>query len=191
MNRQDADGLVLSVRIALERIRQGKADRDATACMAEILLLTGFLTEGGFGRLDKPFLNDVEKRLLAEMTQGGVGGEWKIASELVDALVVVVNEYDRLMREPWELSPAYDVTFAHNPVGDWTNQHLMSVNGKFKNFTEDDLLQVADLFGMVGAAQTIIRDVREAVKAWPDFAQQAGVSASVTADIGRQHLLLL
>jgi hypothetical protein len=96
MNRQDADGLVLPVRIALERIRQGKADRDATACMAEILLLTGFLTEGGFGRLDKPFLNDVEKRLLAEMTQGGVGGEWKIASELVDALVVVVNEYDRL-----------------------------------------------------------------------------------------------
>ncbi len=46
-------------------------------------------------------------------------------------------EYDRLMREPWELSPAYDVTFAHNPVGDWTNQHLMSVNGSFKNFTED------------------------------------------------------
>jgi serine/threonine-protein kinase HipA len=91
--------------------------------------------------------------------------------------------------EPWELSPAYDVTFAHNPAGDWTNQHLMSVNGKFKDFTEDDLLQVADLFG-IGRAPTIIRDAREAVKAWPDFAQKAGVSASVTADIGRQHLLL-
>ena len=47
------------------------------------------------------------------------------------------------------------MTFAHNPAGDWTNQHLMSVNGKFKDFTEDDLLQVADMVGMVGAAQTI------------------------------------
>ena len=56
----------------------------------------GISDRGRLRRLDKPFLNDVEKRLLAEMTQGGVGGEWKIASELVDALVVVVNEYDRL-----------------------------------------------------------------------------------------------
>ncbi len=31
----------------------------------------------------------------------------------------------------WELAPAYDVTHAHNPKGEWTSQHLMSVNGKF------------------------------------------------------------
>jgi hypothetical protein len=99
LDREAADALVLPVRIALERIRQGKADRDATACMAEILLLTGFLTDLGFGRLDTPFLKDAEKRLLAEITQGGVCGEWKFAADLVDTLVVVVNEYDRLMRE--------------------------------------------------------------------------------------------
>ena len=29
-----------------------------------------------------------------------------------------------------ELAPAYDLTFAHNPQGEWTDQHLMSVNGK-------------------------------------------------------------
>lgn len=40
----------------------------------------------------------------------------------------------------WELAPAYDVTFAHNPDGEWTHQHLMSVNGKFKGFVLDDLL---------------------------------------------------
>ena len=34
----------------------------------------------------------------------------------------------------WALAPAYDVTFAHNPQGEWTNQHLMSVNGKYKAF---------------------------------------------------------
>jgi hypothetical protein len=99
MGRGEADGLVLPVRIALERIRLGKGDRDAAVCMAEIVLLTGFLTEGGFGRLDTPFLDDVEKQLLTELDQGGAGSGWKFAAELVDALVVVVNEYDRLIRE--------------------------------------------------------------------------------------------
>lgn len=27
--------------------------------------------------------------------------------------------------QPWELTPAYDVTFAHNPRGEWTSQHLV------------------------------------------------------------------
>jgi hypothetical protein len=44
-------------------------------------------------------LDDVEKRLLSQMNEGNVAGEWKFAPELVDALVVVVNEYDRLVRE--------------------------------------------------------------------------------------------
>ena len=38
-----------------------------------------------------------------------------------------------LLREggAWELAPAYDLTHAFNPSGEWTYQHLMSVNGKF------------------------------------------------------------
>jgi hypothetical protein len=99
MDRGAADELVLPVRIAFERIRLGKGDRDATVCMAEILLLTGFLTEGGFGRLDASFLDNVEKRLLGEMNRGSAAGEWRFAAELVDSLGVVVNEYDRLVRE--------------------------------------------------------------------------------------------
>ncbi|MGF6996921.1 hypothetical protein [Paraburkholderia sp. GAS32] len=98
MDRATADDLVLPVRIAFERIRQGEADRDAAVCMAQILLLTGFLTEGGFGLLDTAFLDSVEKRLLTELNQAGVV-EWKFAAELINDLGVVVNEYDRLIRE--------------------------------------------------------------------------------------------
>jgi serine/threonine-protein kinase HipA len=89
----------------------------------------------------------------------------------------------------WELSPAYDVTFAHNPDGEWTNQHLMSVNGKFKGFTEYDLLAVADRFA-IGSAPKVISQVREVVKAWPEFAARAGVSVQQSEHIGKQHLLL-
>lgn len=77
----------------------------------------------------------------------------------------------------WRLSPAYDVTFAHNPNGQWTYQHLMSINGKFKDFTEDDFFKVADRFG-VGEMKTILKDVKDAVSQWREFAKTAGVSQS-------------
>lgn len=91
--------------------------------------------------------------------------------------------------QPWELAPAYDVTFAHNPQGEWTSQHLMSVNGKFKDFTEKDLLAEADRF-VIGTAPRVIRQVREAVLEWPSFARNAGVSSGEIERIQRLVLPL-
>jgi serine/threonine-protein kinase HipA len=83
-----------------------------------------------------------------------------------------------LLREggAWELAPAYDVTYAYNPSGDWTYQHQMAVNGKFKDISRDDLMVLADRFG-VGTAETVLEQVSDAVGAWPDFAAAAKVSA--------------
>ena len=91
--------------------------------------------------------------------------------------------------DSWELAPAYDVTFAHNPRGEWTSQHLMSVNGKFKDFKREDLLAVADRFG-VGEAPKIITEVKSAIKKWPSFAKKAGLGLKVADQIKRQHLIL-
>lgn len=89
----------------------------------------------------------------------------------------------------WKLSPAYDVTFAHNPQGEWTNQHLMSVNGKFKNITADDIMQVANRFG-VGEAKQLIVQVRNAIKLWSKFAKQAGLGIDEINQIKKLHILL-
>ncbi len=89
----------------------------------------------------------------------------------------------------WQLAPAYDVTFAHNPAGEWTNQHLMSVNRKFKDITHSDLLAVADRFA-IGTAPQVIDQVRSAVKRWPEFAERAGVPEIETRDRQAQLLLL-
>jgi len=62
------------------------------------------------------------------------------------------------------------------------------VNGKFKGFSADDLLAVADRFA-IGSAPRGIGQVREAVKAWPAFAAAAGLSAQQCGHIGSQHLL--
>lgn len=89
----------------------------------------------------------------------------------------------------WALSPAYDVTFAHNPKGEWTNQHLMSVNGKFSGFNIEDVLTEATRF-RVEQAKDIVYQVREALKQWPDFAHKAKLPEKEMHFI-RQQLLLL
>jgi serine/threonine-protein kinase HipA len=91
--------------------------------------------------------------------------------------------------QPWQLAPAYDVTFAHNPRGEWTDQHLMAVNGKFKDFSRDDLLAEASRFG-VGTARDVLGQVRDAVLRWQRFAEEAEVSAAQVAAIRAQLIPL-
>ena len=74
----------------------------------------------------------------------------------------------------WELSPAYDITHAHNPKGEWTYQHLMSVNGKFNDITRDDLLEEGDRF-MVRRPKALVSDVRDAIENWQAHAKEAGL----------------
>ena len=101
------------------------------------------------------------------------------------------KNFSFLMRQGggWELAPAYDVTFAHNPEGEWTSQHLMSVNGKYKDFNVEDMLAVADRFG-IGEAPRIIDEIKQTIKAWPAFAKKAGVNQAEIDRISHLHLLL-
>lgn len=85
--------------------------------------------------------------------------------------------------KPWALAPAYDVTHAFNPRGQWTYQHLMSVEGKFIGITHADLLRVADRF-RVPSAKATLDAVREAVRDWPRFGAEAGLPADEIRRVG-------
>lgn len=74
----------------------------------------------------------------------------------------------------WGLSPAYDITHAFNPKGEWTYQHLMSVDGAFKDISRDHLRRVAERFNVPGQ-NDIIDQVKDAVSRWPEFAAEAGL----------------
>jgi serine/threonine-protein kinase HipA len=89
----------------------------------------------------------------------------------------------------WELAPAYDITNAYNPKGEWTHQHLMSVNGKFKDITRTDLLEEADRFG-VRRANDQIAQVRAAVENWVTCAKEAGLRADSYDKVAADFLLL-
>jgi serine/threonine-protein kinase HipA len=84
----------------------------------------------------------------------------------------------------WELAPAFDLTYAHNPQGRWTARHQMSIAGKLDGFTREDLLGVAQA-NTIKRGSAILEAVQTAVLAWPDCAARAGVDAPIAERIAR------
>lgn len=82
----------------------------------------------------------------------------------------------------WELAPAYDISFAFNPKGEWTYQHLMSVNDKWLDIKRADLMAVADTFGVPGAAD-LIANVEAVVSEWEAFAKEVDIPSESAAEI--------
>jgi serine/threonine-protein kinase HipA len=92
----------------------------------------------------------------------------------------------------WSLSPAFDVTFAYNPAGDWTARHQMTLNGKRDEFSLEDFERCAESVSMKrGRATAILGEVREAVANWPEHAAAAGVDEGDIERIGATHRLEL
>ena len=138
------------------------------------------------------------EQLFMTLRQLGLGHEFDVEAFRRMVLNVMgrncddhTKNFSFLLRQggAWELAPAYDITFAHNPAGEWTNQHLLSINGKYKDFVLNDLLTVADRFG-IGEARSIIKDIRGVLKEWPTFAKKAGVTKKEIEHITRLHLSL-
>ena len=93
-------------------------------------------------------------------------------------------------RGEWRLSPAYDVTYAWDPNGEWTSRHQMSVNGKRDGFEREDLVALAEQAGVkVKRANAMIDQVLEALTKWERFAEVAGVEKGKGHAIGKNFRL--
>lgn len=86
----------------------------------------------------------------------------------------------------WKLSPAYDVTYSHNPHGKWTNQHQMSVNGKRDHFTKEELILTGKSISIM-KPEEIIDEIIDVVDRWKDFADTAGVASKASLEIKKNH----
>lgn len=89
----------------------------------------------------------------------------------------------------WRLSPAYDVIYAHNPAGQWTSRHQMSLNGKRERFVRADLVAVAEAISLPKPG-ALLDEIADAVRRWPEFARQAGVNEKVAREIAGHHALI-
>ena len=89
----------------------------------------------------------------------------------------------------WQLSPAFDVTYSHNPAGQWTSQHQMTINGKRDNFELADLIAVGESISLPDSKGTIM-EVARAVNRWQDFASEAMVAPETIQEIQKAHRVL-
>lgn len=80
----------------------------------------------------------------------------------------------------WRLSPAFDVVFSQGPGG----EHSMDVAGEGRAPGLSHLLRVADDAGIrKKEAQEAIDRVRDAVRQWPEFAEEYGISAAMRSAV--------
>ncbi len=78
----------------------------------------------------------------------------------------------------WGLSPAFDITYAHNPAPEkWTAVQQMSVLGKREAVTASDLIECGRICGIgtIPRLKGVIAQVSAALHRWPEFANNAGV----------------
>ena len=88
----------------------------------------------------------------------------------------------------WRLSPAFDLTYAYDPQGEWTSRHQMGVNSKREAINRTDLIELAKVAGIKkGHANDMLECVVETVKKWTGFAENAGVSDLQTAHIQKNQ----
>ena len=89
----------------------------------------------------------------------------------------------------WKLSPAYDMSWAYNPAGEWTSQHQMSINNKWTNITLEDVLKVAASIN-IRKPKEIVEQIADVVAHWPEYAKPLGIPQKTVEDI-RKTLIVL
>jgi serine/threonine-protein kinase HipA len=78
----------------------------------------------------------------------------------------------------WKLAPAFDLTFSTSAFG----MHSTSVAGEIKSPGRKQLMELANHFKIKNATE-IIDQVVSAVRKWPSFAEECGVSSGSISQI--------
>ena len=89
----------------------------------------------------------------------------------------------------WSLSPAYDMSWAYNSNGLWTQTHQMSIRGKQKDITREDLLEVARQMN-IKRPNELIDQVVDAVGQWQQLAMQYPIPQEIIDYIQSTHQYL-
>ncbi|MBS1979033.1 MAG: type II toxin-antitoxin system HipA family toxin [Bacteroidetes bacterium] len=89
----------------------------------------------------------------------------------------------------WRLAPAFDMCHAYRPGSEWVSQQSLSVNGKRKDITVNDFLEVARNMS-IKKPDAIIDRINRVVKKWPGYAGQAKVSGRLRDAILKTLIIL-
>ena len=88
----------------------------------------------------------------------------------------------------WKLAPAYDVTYAYDPLNKWMKQHQMMINGKRENINRKDLLKVAKEMN-IKKPNNLIDEIVNSIKKWKKFATKLDMPKTQIDAIAKTHIL--
>jgi len=80
--------------------------------------------------------------------------------------------------ERWKLAPAYDVCYSYDATNTWVNQHTLSINGKHKNISKEDLLTLAKA-NNIKKGDKIIDEIKSIINNWNTYSVKVGVDAKL------------
>jgi len=90
----------------------------------------------------------------------------------------------------WNLAPAYDLTYALNPLFTFkTVSRALSVNGKRTNITTKDILVIADLFSIKNP-KGIIKEINNIIPKWEEFSNELGIPEKIITAIQKEITVL-
>jgi len=97
-----------------------------------------------------------------------------------------VKNFSFLMNKQgeWKISPAYDITYSYKPSGTWTSVHQSSLNGKFDDFKQKDLIEFGKMFGIKNS-KLIIQEVIDAVSKWNQVAKEIDIPKKTISFINK------
>lgn len=93
-------------------------------------------------------------------------------------------------RNSWNLGPAYDLTYALNPLITFkTTSRALSINGKRTTVSINDLLVIAEKF-VIKNPRGIISEIQKLVPRWGEIASELDIPEKIISKIGGDILRL-
>jgi len=89
--------------------------------------------------------------------------------------------------QKWELAPAYDVCYSYDPTNIWVSQHTLSINGKHKQITQEDLMSIAKA-NNIKKGEAIIKNISKVVGNWRAYAKSVDIEKRLAETIAKTHL---
>jgi hypothetical protein len=106
--RPIADDLALRVHLALDALRRGVGSKADAQTLTQIVLLTGFLAESGFGLISGAELGAADRAVSAVFDIGRETGEWRLDGAGFALFASLATNYDRQLHS----APLWAITAA-------------------------------------------------------------------------------
>jgi hypothetical protein len=106
--RKIADDLALRAHLALDALCRGAGSTSDAQTLTQIMLLTGFLAESGFGTMTDEQLGLAERMVSAVFDIGRETGEWRLDGASFVLFAEIATNYDRQLHSAplWAITDA-------------------------------------------------------------------------------------